>query len=414
MIRFGRGGSLRHSRLQWVLAVAAIGTAVSLPVVLISVGGGVSAHELGNLQHAGYEIVVSTGGSHGINGSHNLTEQILTVSSVTAASPVLDAPLVVFYPGGNVTVPAQGVIPDEFLATLGPTESGLFPSPLPLGDPTDMVHYASGTYHGSASDDILLSLAFENHYGIGVGDHIKLSPTENQSQGLPFLVTGSFGTPGFSIGPSDAYVVLMPLSDLQVLAGYGPSSHPAESDLSDQIQVSVAGSVATDPTALAQVQDKIHNRVPFYSVTTLSQEVQQLQSASAVLTGFYLALSSVGLSVGLIFLALVLLRRVETDRRSIGVRRALGLSDWQIARGILSEGAGLAALGAIAGVLGGYLVVEALATWATSTVQEAAQLAIFDPVTLLAIAAGVVGLSVLAAGVATRTALRTEITEALR
>ena len=57
MIGFRRGGSLRHVRLQSVLAVAAIAAAVALPVVLISVGGGVSSHELSEIQNAGYRIV---------------------------------------------------------------------------------------------------------------------------------------------------------------------------------------------------------------------------------------------------------------------------------------------------------------------------------------------------------------------
>jgi len=61
MIGFGRGRSLRHLRLQVVLAIAAVGAAVALPVVLVSVGGGVSAHELANLENAGYQIVVSAG-----------------------------------------------------------------------------------------------------------------------------------------------------------------------------------------------------------------------------------------------------------------------------------------------------------------------------------------------------------------
>jgi putative ABC transport system permease protein len=133
-----------------------------------------------------------------------------------------------------------------------------------------------------------------------------------------------------------------------------------------------------------------------------------------VLTGFYLALSSVGLSVGLLFLALVLLRRVEADRRSIGIRRALGLSGRSIAGEIVGDGAALALMGAVAGILGGYLIVEALAAWATSAVQEAAQLAVFDPVLLGELVVGVVGLALLAGAVATRTALRIPISEALR
>jgi hypothetical protein len=62
----------------------------------------------------------------------------------------------------------------------------------------------------------------------------------------------------------------------------------------------------------------------------------------------------------------------------------------------------------------GYVMVEALATWATSTVQEAAQLAVFVPLTLTELAAGVIGLSLLAGGWASRTALRIDLAEALR
>ena len=153
---------------------------------------------------------------------------------------------------------------------------------------------------------------------------------------------------------------------------------------------------------------------PYYGVSSLTQEAQQLQSASGVLTGFYLALSSVGLTVGLLFLALVLLRRVEADRLSIGIRRALGIPGRSIATEIVRDGAMLALTGELFGLLAGYLIVEGIATWTTSTVQEAAKLAIFDPLVLGELVVGVVALSLLASAVATRSALRLEISEALR
>ena len=62
MMRFGFGSSLRHLRIQQVLAIAAVATAVALPVILVSVGGGVSAHELSSLENAGYQLVVSASG----------------------------------------------------------------------------------------------------------------------------------------------------------------------------------------------------------------------------------------------------------------------------------------------------------------------------------------------------------------
>jgi putative ABC transport system permease protein len=415
MIGFGRGRSLRHNRLQVVLAIAAVGAAVALPVVLVSVGGGVSAHELSNLENAGYQIVVSAGGLHGIGGAHALAEKIQSIGSVTAASPVLSVAIEAYTPSGaNSPVLAEGVIPQEFTPTLGPTENGLFPAPLPLGDPSDARHYANGSYDGPATDDVLISTPYEAASGVRVGEQLLLSPTTNPSLGTEYNVTGTFGVPSELLGPVGAFAVLLPLSDLQVLTGYGPTPSSSVFDAADTIQVAVAGPVATDPSALSVVQREVQALVPYYSVSSLTQEAAQLESATSVLTGFYLALSSVGLTVGLLFLALVLLRRVEAERRSIGVRRALGVPATSIAVGILGNGLALALLGAVAGLLGGYFVVEALARWATSAVQEAAQLAVFDPVTLSAIVAGVAGLSLLASAVAVRAALRIEIAEALR
>lgn len=414
MIHWGRGGSLRHSRLQIVLAVAAIGTAVALPVILLSVGGGVSAHELANIQNAGYQIVVSAAGLHGIEHAHNYTDQILRIGSVTAASPVLSVTIDAFTPSGSVSpVLAEGVIPDQFTPTLGPSESGLFPSPLPLGDPTDDVHFAHGAYSGPATYDVLVSSPYAQAHGVSLGDSLLLSPVANRSLGVSYNVTGIFGVPPTVLGPTGAFAVVIPLSDLQVMTGLAGAGAPVP-DAADTIQVAVVGSVATNPDALNQVRDQVQALFPYYSVSSLTQEAQQLQTASGVLTGFYLAISSVGLTVGLLFLALVLLRRVEADRRSIGIRRALGIPGRSIAGEIVRDGAVLALMGGAVGVLTGYVIVEGLARWATSAVQEAAQLAVFQPLVLLELMLLVVGLSLLAGAVATRSALRIEITEALR
>ncbi len=415
MRRFGRGRALRHHRLQVVLAIAAIGAAVALPVVLISVGGGVSAHELANLQNAGYQIVVSASGLHGIAGAHALADRIRTLGSVPAASPVLSVAVDAVSPNGAVApVLAEGVIPSECAPTLGPSESGLFHDPLPLGDPSDTVHYAGGTYSGPPTYDVLLSTPYAAAYGVAVGDHLLLSPSANASARTSYNVTGLFGVPPALLGPTGAFAVLLPLSDLQVMTGLAAAPNATVPDAADTIQVAVTGAVAVNPSALGALRAEIQSLVPYYSVTSLTQEAQQLRSASAVLTGFYLALSSVGLTVGLLFLALILLRRVETHRRTIGIRRAIGLPGRSIAARFAAEGAGISLAGAAVGLVAGFLLVEGLARWGSAAVQEAAGLAVFDPVLLSEIVAGVVGLSLLASALATRAALRLEIAEALR
>lgn len=417
MKRRARRNAPRHARLQLILAVAAIAAAVALPVVLISVGGGVSAHELANLENVGYQIVVTPETENGITDAHNATKELLGVSSITAACPVLNVEVYAGRPDGSLSSAlAEGVIPDQFLATLGPAGNGLYPNPLPLGDPTDSLHFDNGTYRGPANDSVIVASSYDSG-AFRVGDPILISPNSNASQGTVFRVTGTFQSSQSVLSPTSAFQLLLPLSDLQVLTGYGPSPPAAVPDAANSILVSVTGTVARDPAALAQVESAIQRQPdisPYYSVSALSSEAQQLQAASGVLTGFYLALSAVGLTVGLLFLALVLLRRVEANRRSIGIRRAIGLPGRSIAGGILAEGLGISLAGAAFGLVGGYVVVGSLARWSTAEVKEAASLAIFNPVLLGEIVAGVAALSLLASGVATRSALRLDIVEALR
>ena len=406
---------LRHALWQAVLAVAAIASAVALPVVLVSVGGGVAAHELSSLEDTGYQLVVSAAGVHGIEHAHLDAAKLRSLPNIQDAAPILSVPLDVFNQSGNVSpVLAEGVVPSQFVPTLGPTESGLFPLPLPLGDANDTVHYANGTYTGPAVYDVLLSSTYARSYHAHVGSTVVLSPTTNISLGRRYNVTGIFGTPLSLVQPSGAYAALLLLANLQLLTGYATGPHTAVPDGADTIEVVVAPSAADSPGALAAVAREVQAAFPSYTVTTLSSEAAQLQSADGVLTGFYLALSSVGLSIGLLFLALILVRRVERERRAIGIRRAIGVPGVSVAGSILENGAALAGAGGVAGVIVGWAVVQGLATWGSSTVQEAARLAEFSPAFLAELVAVVVVLSALASLAAVRAAWRVDLLEALR
>ncbi|MEM0129694.1 MAG: FtsX-like permease family protein [Thermoplasmata archaeon] len=415
---FRRRPARPHARIQLVLAAAAIATAVALPVVLVSVGGGVSAHELHQIQQTGYAISVSAAGSHGILGAHGLARQILGISGVLAASPVLSAPLDAFLlaNGQPTAILAEGVIPDQFAPTLGPGEGALFPVPLPLGDPTDAAHFANGTYAGPASYDVILATPIAEAAHLAPGDRIRLGPTDNLRQSVVFNVTGTFGVSLSGLSPTGAFALLMPLSDLQVMTGtaLGGANGTALLDAADTIQIAVAPALATDPGAIASVAAQVQRIVPYYGVTTQLQEARQIEQASAILTAFYLALSSVGLVVGLVFLAVVLVRRVDSERRAIGIRRALGLPPRGIAASFAVRGAALALLGVVAGTFGGWAIVTLLARFAGGTVSEAASLAVFDPVLLSAIGAAIVGLGALVSLAATRRALALDLVEVLR
>ncbi len=405
-----------HARLQLVLAVVAMAAAVALPVVLISVGGGVSAHELDSVENSGYEITVNAAGTHSVLDSHALASSIDRLGDVATASPVLTLEIDAFLPHGGVSaIEADGVIPQAFSATLGPLEHGLFPSPLPLGDPTDAIHYDNGTYAGTPSNDVLLAYPFAVSSKIAIGQSIFLGPSSNRTLATSYTVTGTFNVSASGLGGTTIFTALLPLSDLQLIGVLARGNGGASLlDASDEIEVALVHSATTDPSIVAHVAEEIRNLAPYYGVTTQLQESQQLQSAGAILTGFYLALSSVGLTVGLFFLGIILVRRVELQRRSIGIRRAIGLPPRQIATEIAVQAVMLAAWGVGIGVLAGYLIITLLAKYAGGAVAEAASLATYSPLVLGGMAAGVLGLAALVSLSASRAALRLDIPGALR
>lgn len=406
---------LRHWRLQTALAALALAFAVSLPVLLLSVGGGVSSHELANLRSTGFEVSLSAPGEHGITGAHALVEKLAGEPNIAVASPVLSVPVDLFAgTSGPVPLLVEGVVPSAFLATLPPEEAGLFPKPLPLGDPTDLVHFDHGTYAGPSAGRILISSPIAYAHGLTVGTPVRLAATPDGLGAENFTVAGIFGVPPTLLGPTAAFAALLPLSDLQVLTGYarGPSGNVI--DAADTVEVALAGSAATDPGAVSRVAASLQEQYPFYAVATQSQTVQQAERAASILTGFYFALSSIGLAVGLLFLALVLVRRVEGMRSEIAVRRAIGVPAGQIARELAGSALLLAAAGVVGGMVLAYLAIAALARFGSPTVQAAVELSVYDPTTLLLLAAAVLGLGVLSSGLATRAALRIPITETLR
>jgi ABC-type lipoprotein release transport system permease subunit len=410
-----RWRSLRHRTAQTLFAVAAIAAAVALPVVLLSVGGGVYAHELSSIEEAGFSISVDSAGTHGISGAHNLTREIDGISGVAAASPILSVAVDLFPPGGGtVPVLAEGVIPAAFVLTQSAAERTLLPPSLNLGDPEDSIHYDNGTYAGPSSDQLLLSTALLQTLNISSGTSVGLSPSTNASAGSTFKIVGSFGLPPGLLGPSPLFVALLPLSQLQSLVGLAHAPSGILLDSADSIQVAMTPSLAASPAAVQRVASEVQALVPYYSVTSLTQQTSEIASAEAVITGFYIGLSSVGLIVGLLFLVIILLRRVEQERQSIGIRRAIGVPAWMVARDIVAEAVALTLGGVLAGIAGGVLTIELLARYASGTVSEIAGLAVYDPWELGLLGVALVALALLASALPVRRALGLSLPEVLR
>jgi ABC-type lipoprotein release transport system permease subunit len=405
----------RPGSLPGILAVVAMAAAITLPVVLLSVGGGVSSHEIARLQASGYQIVVSAPGNPGIDLAHQRINEIGAISGVAAVSPTLTMPVDWLGPGGRWTpLLAEGIVPAAYYSTLGTTASQIFSAPPNLGDPTDMIHYDNGTYDGPLSPDVLVNTTLAQIDHLTIGDTLTLAPAANATGEVTYTVTGTFNVVSSFLSTSGNYGVYMPLSNLQVLTGLARTGPGGLLDAADSIHVGLQGVEATDPAAIVHVEQEIHDKLPYYGVSTLTQQASQLEGAASILNGFYLALSSIGLAIGFVFLTLVLVRRVEAERREVGIRRAMGLPASSIAATIVARGELLGGAGALLGVAGGILTVTILARFGSAPVRAASSLAVFDPGELVAITLGALALAAVASLVAVRRAVRLPVVEALR
>ena len=169
-----------------------------------------------------------------------------------------------------------------------------------------------------------------------------------------------------------------------------------------------------DLTALTA---ELRARFPTEYATKLGARVTPLQQYLVGDTRLTLVvlLGCVGLMLAIAFVNVLnlLLIRSMTRQGEIAVRRALGASAWNVASQLLSEGALLAAVGAIAGTLIAYWGVEAVTSTASVTIPRLDEIrvdgvALLFVAALLAVATAVFSLAPLGA------ALRTSPHSALR
>jgi predicted permease len=147
--------------------------------------------------------------------------------------------------------------------------------------------------------------------------------------------------------------------------------------------------------------------VPLTRVRTLGDVYSRsLAPTSFTLVALVVA-AAMALFLGLVGIYGVVAYAVTQRRREIGIRLALGAPHRDVRRMFVRQGAELAAIGAVCGLLGALVVTRLMAglLFGTSSV---------DPMTYLLVALGLVGVAALASYVPARTASRVDPLRSLR
>lgn len=179
--------------------------------------------------------------------------------------------------------------------------------------------------------------------------------------------------------------------------------------ISRELQLAVRST--GDPTAIVPAVRRavaaVDPALPMGVARTLDDRVAQSFARERLLSRLLAGLGVAGVLLALLGLVAVVHQQVQRRRRDIAIRLAIGANGHDVVRGLVRDGARLAVVGAFAGAVGSVGTGGLLASLLFGVAPG-------DPVTLVAVAAGVIVLAAVAAWVPARSAAAVDPAEALR
>ncbi|NIP33348.1 MAG: FtsX-like permease family protein, partial [Thermoplasmata archaeon] len=265
------------------------------------------------------------------------------------------------------TVEAFGVVPDDFWELMGDEERKRF-DPDQWFEHGDDPHFGTGEYDGPFTGEIMLSknLRKEN---IEVGHRLPALGTNARTFNL--TVVGFFDHEFSGVGYiGDLSFAILHLAELQNMTGLAfeeDAQGRRVVDLADGVSVAM-----TDEAVRKGMEEKVADRIretwPEHEddVYTKTDQLELIRQETVLAEIFYLAVGSVSMFIGMLFVATIMIVSVMERTREIGMLRAIGLSRRTIFLQVLTESMILVLVGALIGIMPGYLG----AVWAAGQISE--------------------------------------------
>lgn len=198
--------------------------------------------------------------------------------------------------------------------------------------------FAARPAGAQALPDVVVSDRTAATLGLVVGDTLEIAADAAMATAGRFVV-GGISRPAadpFEVGNEQLHLTLH-LPDLERLVG--------TTDRVDRFAVRLH-----DPAQAAAVADEIH-RMGIGIAAYASQEVAARNSATfVVISQFHKAIGFVSMLAGLVFLVAIMVLKVESMRRELGVLRLVGISRRTVTRSVLLIATLVSLLGSIVGI----------------------------------------------------------------
>ena len=352
--------ALARNKVRSALTMLGIIIGVASVIAMVSLGQGAQKQVQDQISSMGTNMLIVSAGSQrqsgGVRGgggtSTTLTPDdaaaLADLSSVSAVSPAVTAPVTLVFGNQNWTTRAEGVAPDYLTIRNRAIASG------ELFSETDVRTAARVAVIGQTVADQLFAGADP------VGQTIRV-------RNLPFRVVGVLAAKGQSQwGQDQDDTLLMPyttamkklLSQTHISTIY-VAAPSAEATFTAEEQVA---------TMLRQRHSIRDGQDDDFSVRNLTDIAEAAQATTRVMTMLLGSIAGVSLLVGGIGIMNIMLVSVTERTREIGIRMAVGARSKHVERQFLIESVALGLAGGFAGIVFGVgisLALSGVFNWPT-------------------------------------------------
>ena len=360
-----------------VMTGAAVAISMALLISMASVSEAIKDTARLSVEESREDLVIAPEQGAMVEGAHAVVANVSLWSEVAFATAAAYHELTAETPElGDKAVYATGIVPEDFWAMAGRTERELYKGGW-FKEPRDPF-FGNGTYDGRFTGEVLVSKNLVDKYGVTVGGALPLRMVADEAavgDRLPvwhlrrgdallpyvnFTVAGSFE---LDVSGSGFYkelaIVVMHLGEMQAMSGLalenGTGGQAVVTDLANGVSVALTPE-AIRAGAVGAVGSRLKAAYPEYAdyVYTKAEQLEKQRQETVVAEVFYLAVGSVSLLIGLLFVATIMIVAVMERTREIGMLRALGISKRSIFVQIFVESMVLVLVGALIGIAPGY------------------------------------------------------------
>jgi len=353
--------ALRVNKLRSALTMLGIIIGVGAVIAMVGVGAGAQESVAERIESLGSNLIVATSGSLTSSGArlgqgtqYTLTEDDATavareIPAVQVAAPSLKGKGQVVSGNLNWSTDIYGVTEDYLEARDWPLVAGRFLGPEDVDGATKVAVLGQTTALNLFGDTNPL------------GQIVRV-------QKVPFTVIGLLDEKGeSSYGWDQDDVVMIPLSTAKTKV-LGTSQANPRSVRKIEIKIRPGEDLTEAEAQIRTLLRQRHRLQPGnddnFKLGNLTDVLEAKEQAAQVMTYLLAAIASVSLLVGGIGIMNIMLVSVTERTREIGLRLAVGASDWDILLQFLVEAVTLAVIGGVVGIAAGLVGSRAISYFA--------------------------------------------------